>query len=95
MKRIAGITLVVSAFTITSCGGYSEEQAAAADDFCSCMENGSAATGDEDMDFAINFAECDIKINEDHGGEVMADDGWALALEEKCPDIAGKIADSE
>ena len=44
-------------------------------------------------DFDILFYECDMEIVADHGGEVMADEGWGLALEEKCPDVAGQIAE--
>ncbi|MCG8576852.1 MAG: hypothetical protein MI810_18370 [Flavobacteriales bacterium] len=70
---------------LTACGGYTEEQAKAADAFCDCMS--------KEGDFDILFYECDMEIVADHGGEVMADEGWGLALEEKCPDVAGQIAE--
>ena len=93
IKRIFALSII--AVGVVACGGYTEEQAKAADKYCDCMENAEPVTGDEEMDFAINFAECEISLLEEYDGEIMADEGWALALEEKCPSVAGKIADAE
>ncbi|MEX1002739.1 MAG: hypothetical protein WDZ35_11545 [Crocinitomicaceae bacterium] len=87
MKKVF---LVVSiGVLLASCGGYTEDQENAAKEFCECMEK------EEFQDFDIDFYECDLKISEKYDNETFSDDGWALALEEKCPSVAGKIADSQ
>lgn len=72
---------------LTSCGGYTDEQSKAADEFCGCME--------KEGDFDILWLECDMEISSKYNKEIFADEGWSLALEEKCPSVAGKIADGE
>jgi hypothetical protein len=79
--------LVSAALLMGSCASYTEDQAKAADEFCTCM--------DKEGDFDIMWLECDMEIMTKYNPETFADDGWALALEEKCPSVAGKIADSE
>lgn len=79
---LAGISTI-----LMSCGGYTEEQGKAAEEFCDCM--------DKEGDFDILFYECDLELMESYDNEMFADEGWALALEEKCPTIAGEIADAE
>ncbi|MCB9223466.1 MAG: hypothetical protein H6582_04750 [Crocinitomicaceae bacterium] len=74
---------------LASCGGYTEDQEKAANEFCDCMEK------DQFGDFDINFYECDVQVMEKYKPETFADEGWSLALEEKCPDIAGQISDAE
>lgn len=78
-----------TAALLASCGGYTDDQANAADEFCNCMDNASSG------DFDIDFFECDVMINEKYPGETFSDDGWSLALEETCPSVAGKIADGD
>lgn len=87
MKK--GIIVFTTALLLSSCGGFSEDQAKAATEFCDCM--------DEEVygDFDIDFYECDVKINENYPGETFSDDGWSLALEETCPSVAGKISEGE
>jgi hypothetical protein len=86
--KIARISFyLLSSAVVVSCGGYTDEQSKAADKFCTCME--------QEGDFDINFYNCDVQIVEEFGGEIMADEGWGLALEEKCPSVAGQIAESE
>lgn len=77
--------LVLLAF---SCGGYTKEQEKAAATFCGCMEKNLHD------DFDINFYECDATLRAAHPDASLTDEGWALALEETCPSIAGKIAES-
>lgn len=84
MKKI--ITISFAGLLLASCGGYSEDQAKAADEFCGCME--------KEGDFDILWLECDAEIQSKYALETFADEGWALALEEKCPSVAGQIADS-
>lgn len=85
MKRVF-ITLSIG-LLLASCGGYTEDQASAATEFCDCMEK------DEFGDFDINFYECDLVIMEKYSPETFADEGWSLALEETCPDVAGQISE--
>lgn len=87
MKK--GLFIIGATIALTSCGGYTEDQGKAADEFCECMEQ--EAYGD----FDIDFYECDIQINSKYPGETFSDDGWSLALEETCPSIAGKIGEGE
>lgn len=72
---------------MSSCASYTEDQGKAADEFCTCM--------DKEGDFDIMWLECDSEIMSKYNPETFADEGWALALEEKCPSVAGKIADGE
>lgn len=72
---------------LSSCASYTDEQGKAADDFCECM--------DKDGDFDILYYECEVANLEKYSPETFADEGWALALEEKCPAVAGKIADGD
>jgi hypothetical protein len=81
--------IFATALLLASCGGYSEDQEKAADEFCACMEAETYG------DFDIDFYECDVMINSNYPGETFSDDGWSLALEETCPTIAGKIAEGE
>ena len=78
---------MASGIILASCGGYSEEQGKAADDLCSCMENGE--TGDFDIDYSL----CDMEINEKYDPEIFGDEGYTQALEEKCPDVASKFTE--
>ncbi|MBK7128788.1 MAG: hypothetical protein IPM74_02255 [Crocinitomicaceae bacterium] len=84
MKKIFYVT---SLLALTACGGYTDEQAKAADEFCTCM--------DKEGDFDILFYECDLEIMTKYKPETFADEGWSLALEEKCPSVAGKLAEQE
>ena len=84
IKRIT----ILSAFglMLVSCGGsYTVDQGKAADQMCECME--AEAIGD----FDIDYYECDNAVKSDFDGDVFADEGYLIALEEKCPDIASKI----
>ena len=85
MKRL--FALLSAGLLITSCGGYTEDQANAAQEFCDCMGK------DEHGDFDINFYECDMQVMEKYKPETFADEGWSLALEEACPDVAGQISE--
>lgn len=87
MKKI--FIPILSIGILASCGGYSEEQGKAAEDFCKCMENGE--TGDFDIDYAI----CENEIINNHNPEVMADEGYSEALKEKCPDVSSKITNAD
>ncbi|MCH2235186.1 MAG: hypothetical protein MK078_13125 [Crocinitomicaceae bacterium] len=93
MKKSKFLLLGVAGLFLASCGGYTEDQSKAADEFCACMENIKPVTGDEEMDFDITFAECDLKLMQNYDNTTFADEGWALALEEKCPFIAGELAE--
>lgn len=75
---------VSTLIALASCGGYTDDQSKAADEFCTCM--------DKEGDFDILFYECDLELMTKYNPETFADDGWALALEEKCPSVAGQIA---
>lgn len=81
------VYFVAALSLMTSCASYTEDQGKAADEFCTCME--------KEGDFDINFYECDLEIMTKYNPETFADEGWSLALEEKCPTVAGKIADGE
>ncbi|MBK9190895.1 MAG: hypothetical protein IPM77_04905 [Crocinitomicaceae bacterium] len=72
---------------MASCASYTEDQSKAADEFCACM--------DKEGDFDLLFYDCDMEIMTKYKPETFADDGWGLALEEKCPSVAGKIADGD
>ena len=79
--------MVLGSLALTSCAGYTDEQSEAADKFCTCMSG--------EGNFNINFYNCGVDVEAEYGGEVMADEGWGLALEEKCPDVAGQIEEIE
>jgi len=83
MKKIVYISAAV--LLLGSCASYTEDQAKAADEFCDCME----AEGD----FDIKFYECEIALHGTYDMATFADEGWGLALEEKCPAVAGKISE--
>jgi len=87
MKK--GLMIITTGLVLASCGGYSDEQGKAANDFCDCMDK------DAFGDFDINYFECDVELNNNYDGEVFADEGWTEALEEKCPDVAGKMTTAE
>ncbi|OIQ34195.1 MAG: hypothetical protein BM555_04435 [Crocinitomix sp. MedPE-SWsnd] len=87
MKK--GLMIIATGLVLASCGGYSDEQGKAANDFCDCMDK------DAFGDFDINYFECDVELNNSYDGEVFADEGWTEALEEKCPDVAGKMTTAE
>lgn len=91
IKRVTIVSIVV--LGLTACGGYSEEQGKAADQFCECMD-AELPEGD-DMAQDILWMECEAQLMEDHGGEVMADEGFSSALEEKCASVAALIQESE
>ena len=81
--------IIASGLLLVSCGGYTDEQGKAANDFCDCMDK------DEFGDFDINYFECDVELNNNYEGEVFADEGWTEALAEKCPEVSEKMTDSE
>ena len=85
MKKIA--ILSVLSIGLISCANYTEDQGNAATDFCECMENGSSG------DFDIDFYECTVQQNENYDNEIFTDEGYSLALDEKCPDIASEITE--
>jgi hypothetical protein len=85
MKRI--IYFATALLLMSSCASYTEDQGKAADEFCTCME--------KEGDFDILFYECDMELMSKYKPETFADEGWGLALEEKCPSVAGKISDGE
>lgn len=87
MKKI--LFAACGAMLLASCGGYSEDQGKAATDFCDCME------ADAHGDFDINYFECDLELQSKYDNETFADEGWTEALDEKCPDVAAKMTDSE
>jgi len=84
-KKIAILTVL--AIGMFSCASYTEDQGKAAESFCECMENG------ESGDFDIDFLECTLAQNEEYDNELFADEGYGLALDEKCPNIAAKITE--
>lgn len=85
MKKLAIVSIL--SIGMFSCASYTEEQGSAASDFCECMENGASG------DFDIDFYECTVQQNENYDNEIFADEGYALALDEACPDIAGQISE--
>ena len=70
-----------------SCAGYTDDQSKAADEFCTCM--------DKEGDFDIRFFECDLEIMTKYDPATFADEGWGLALEEKCPAVARELSEAE
>lgn len=80
--------LVAAGLVLFSCGGYTDDQSKAADEFCACMET-------EAPDFDLQFMECYDKVTATYSPETFADEGYGLALEEKCPTTAGKISEIE
>lgn len=87
MKK--GIFIIASGLLLASCGGYTEDQGKAADEFCECMEKETHG------DFDIDFYECDLELIGKYDAITFADEGWSLALEESCPSIAGQISEGE
>tara|TARA_R110002096_G_scaffold425989_1_gene635181 strand:+ start:172 stop:435 length:264 start_codon:yes stop_codon:yes gene_type:complete len=87
MKFKKTAILAVVSIGMFSCASYTEDQGKAAEDFCECM--GKAESGD----FDIDFFECTMAQNEAYDNELFADEGYGLALDEKCPDIAAKITE--
>lgn len=85
MKKI--VFFALTAIALSSCASYTEDQGKAADEFCTCM--------DKEGDFEILFFECDQQLMGKYSLETFADEGWSLALEEKCPSVAGQIAEAE
>lgn len=85
MKKL--IYISTATLLLGSCASYTEDQGKAADEFCTCME----AEGD----FDIKFYECEIALHGTYDMATFADEGWGLALEEKCPSVAGEISESE
>ena len=85
MKKSKFLLLGVAGLFLASCGGYTEDQSKAADEFCSCMEG--------EGDFDIMFYECDLQLLQNYDPNTFADEGWALALEEKCPSVAGQLSE--
>ena len=83
MKKV--VLIFATAMVFISCGGYTDEQAKAADTFCECME--------KEGDFDILWFECENALLSENDPSIVADEGWGLALEEKCPNVAGQIAD--
>jgi len=47
---------------------------------------------DKEGDFDIKFFECDLEIMAKYNPETFADEGWGLALEEKCPAVASELS---
>lgn len=84
-----GLIFSSAILLLTACGGYTDDQANAATQFCDCME------ADTYGDFDINWLECDMEIMSEYPQETFSDDGWSLALEETCPSVAGEIAEIE
>lgn len=83
MKKV--VFSFATALVLVSCGGYTDEQSKAADTFCECM--------DKEGDFDILWFECENALLQENDPSIVADEGWGLALEEKCPTTAGKIAE--
>lgn len=83
MKTI--IYVATAVLLMSSCASYTEDQEKAANEFCDCM--------DKEGEFDYIWLECDLEIMTKYKPETFADEGWALALEEKCPSVAGKISD--
>ncbi len=79
--------LSVLSIGLFSCASYTEDQENAATDICECINK--AVVGD----FDIDYYECDVEVKENYDGEVFSDEGYVLALEDKCPDIASKITE--
>jgi len=82
MKKI--FFTLSSAVILASCASYTDDQGKAADEFCTCM--------DKEGDFDIKFFECDLEIMAKYNPETFADEGWGLALEEKCPAVASELS---
>lgn len=85
MKKIAILSIL--SIGLFSCASYTEDQGKAALEICDCMEK--AVVGD----FDIDYYECDNEVKENYDGEVFADEGYVLALEDKCPEVAGQITE--
>ena len=85
MKKIA-IFLMIS-IGVFSCASYSEDQGKAAEEFCECMDKSTVG------DFDIDFFECSMEQNENYDNEIFADEGYALALDDKCPDVSAQITE--
>lgn len=85
MKKIGVLSFL--ALGIMSCSSYTEDQGKAAQDFCDCMAKETVG------DFSIDFYECDLEVRANHDNLIFADEGYSLALDEKCPDIAAQITE--
>lgn len=85
MKKIAIFSII--SIGIFSCASYTEDQGKAAEEFCECMDKQTIG------DFDIDFFECSMSQNENYDNEIFADEGYALALDDKCPDIASEITE--
>jgi len=83
MKKI--VLSIGIAMSLVACGGYSDDQATAAEELCTCIEN------DAYGNFDINFFECDLELKEKYSTEIFEEGSWVQALEEKCPEVADKM----
>lgn len=64
---------------VSSCSNYSKEQGDAAQAMCDCMSKDEA---DKDMLYFM----CEEELNQNFDKTIFADEGYAAALKEKCPD---------
>ncbi len=78
MKKII-IALFVVIGGLSSCADYTKEQGEAADFMCDCL---SKEGEDPDILYYICNEESEAKFDK----SVFADDGYARAMAEKCPD---------
>ena len=94
IKKVTVLSVV--ALSVMSCGSsYTDEQAKAATEFCECMDFATLTSSDdyknlsdEDKKFEIDIKtlECNDARDMNYKPEVFADEGYGLALSEKCPD---------
>ncbi len=79
MKRT--VILFSIAMLTFSCSNYTPEQGKAADFMCECMS-------DESIDDAdILYYKCNEESKEQFDKTIFSDEGYAKALNEKCPDL--------
>ncbi len=81
MKKV--LFLMLTVFIISSCSNYTSDQEAAAKFVCECMEKDENEIGDPEMLYYICYEE---QAKQEFDKSVFADEGYANALYEICPD---------
>ncbi|MFK8046469.1 MAG: hypothetical protein AB8B72_13315 [Crocinitomicaceae bacterium] len=81
MKRTFLLPLL--ALSIVSCSNFTDEQAAAAQFVCECIDKDENEIGDPGILYHICFEE---QAKEKFDKSIFADEGYANALFETCPE---------
>lgn len=81
MKKL--LFLPLAGLLITGCASFTPEQQEAAEFVCDCMDKDENGIGDPDMLYFICYEE---QAKQQFDKSVFADEGYANALFEICPD---------